>query len=233
MRCIETIVENRNLHAEGSNRLLVDGDEQIPGLDTSRTLHSPRWAHLEGVGGYLFEPGTVLKMRRETRSGAWSTINGTGPTEVLQRRFLTVWIWHGTNPYGHSYGYVLLPGATAEQTAAAATSGGHEVLVNDELTQAARIGDVRGFAFWQANSVDGVTTDGPGTVLIKDADGIRTVAVTPHGVGGDALIVELPSGVWSTLADDGEATVATRGDTISITVPRSSTPREFTVVFHL
>src|SRR5690606_38890965 len=94
----ETSAENRNLHEGGESALLVDGSERIPGLDTSATLHSPRWAHLEGVGGYVFEDDTVLKMRREHRTGSWADINVAGSTDPITRRFLTLWIWHGAHP---------------------------------------------------------------------------------------------------------------------------------------
>lgn len=237
---VETVVENRNLHETGTNRLLVDGQEHVPDLYASHTVHDPGWAHLEGVGGYLFEPGTVLSMRREQRSGAWSDINGGGPTDEIGRRFLTLWMSHGANPDSETYAYVLVPGAAPAATEAEAADPRYEVLANDEQVQAARISPgVRGFAFWKAGSVDDVSTNGPGAVLIKDADDIRTVVVTAHGDGAP-LSVLVPAGGWTDVVDDGGAQVSVRRRPIRgskdpelvfrIHVPRSPSPQEYTVV---
>ncbi|MBZ2197873.1 polysaccharide lyase 8 family protein [Occultella gossypii] len=239
---VETILENRNLHATGENRLLVDGQEQIPGMGTSRTVHNPRWAHLEGVGGYLLEPSSVLKMKREERSGAWSDINVAGPPDVITRRWLTLWLWHSANPNSKTYGYVLLPGATPEETAAEAAEPRYTVLANDELVQAVEIRpsgrDVsQGFAFWRAHTIDaegtrahGTSADGPGTVVVKDETRVRTIAVTPHGGAEGTLVVSLMSAGWPQVIDNGGADVQLDGPSLRITVPRTTVPQQFTVV---
>ena len=120
-RRIETIVENRNLHADAGRRFVVDGVIQDPDLGIERRHLGVQWAHLEGVGGYVFPGGADLMSLREERAGTWHAIDvgvSTGGDEVEVRRFFhTMWLDHGVSPRRAGYMYVLLPGASEEGTA--------------------------------------------------------------------------------------------------------------------
>ena len=120
-RRIETIVENRNLRADAGRRFVVDGVAQPPDLGIERRHLSVQWAHLEGVGGYVFPGGVDLMALREERTGTWHAIDvgvSTEGDEVEVRRvFHTLWLDHGISPRGAGYMYVLLPGASEEETA--------------------------------------------------------------------------------------------------------------------
>ncbi|WP_370370636.1 polysaccharide lyase 8 family protein [Catenulispora sp. GP43] len=120
-RRIETIVENRNLHVDAGRRFVVDGVVQEPELGVERRHLGVQWAHLEGVGGYVFPGGTDLISLREERTGTWHAIDvgvSTEGDEVEVRRvFHTLWLDHGVSPRRAGYMYVLLPGASEEGTA--------------------------------------------------------------------------------------------------------------------
>jgi hyaluronate lyase len=120
-RRIETIVENRNLRADAGRRFVVDGVAQPPDLGIERRHLSVQWAHLEGVGGYVFPGGVDLMSLRAERTGTWRAIDvgvSTEGDEVEVRRvFHTLWLDHGISPRGAGYMYVLLPGASEEETA--------------------------------------------------------------------------------------------------------------------
>lgn len=53
-RPIETVIDNRNLHTAGAPRFVVDGRPQSVEPGWSASYDDPRWAHLDGVGGYVF-----------------------------------------------------------------------------------------------------------------------------------------------------------------------------------
>ncbi|WP_159620362.1 polysaccharide lyase 8 family protein [Ruania rhizosphaerae] len=227
---VETVVENRNLHYWGENVLEVDGAEPIPG-DTSATIHSPSWAHLEDVGGYLFGPGTVLKMLREQRSGSWSQINAGGSTGTILRRFVTMWIWHGAHPPGRAYEYALLPGATSAETAAAAAAPGYQVLANTADHQGVAFGgSTRAVIAWASGTVGEVSLDGPGAVVVDDHDGERVVGVGAHGTGGSSLVVTMPAGPYLAVTDSDGADVTLAAGVLRIEVPRVSPVRQHHIV---
>ncbi|MBL1119709.1 polysaccharide lyase 8 family protein [Streptomyces sp. 110] len=209
-RTIETVVENRNLHAEGAHRLIVDGHRQPMELGWSAELGDARWAHLEGTGGYVFPSGGPLRALREERTGTWRSLSTGGSTTPVSRRYATLWFDHGPSPDSASYAYVLLPGSTETATLAWSRSLPARVLANDAAVQAVaspRLGLLAAH-FWAAGSVDGLSSDGPGTVLVCRRDEGISVAVADPGRTATTLTVRLPFPVSKVVSAD---------DTVSVT----------------
>ncbi|MEV0318375.1 polysaccharide lyase 8 family protein [Streptomyces sp. NPDC050658] len=219
-RTIETVVENRGLHAEGTPRLTVDGRRQPSRTGWSAPLPDAHWAHLEGTGGYVFPDtpgagaqGPRVHALREERTGTWRAINTGadtgGSTTPVTRRYLTLWLDHGTSPADSSYAYVLLPGASAAATAAWSRSRPVRIVANDATAQAveARREGLVAAHFWQAGTAAGITASGPGTVLVRRRDDGISVAVADPGRTGTNLTVELPFPVSEVLRADGTVTV--------------------------
>ncbi|MFD6432766.1 polysaccharide lyase 8 family protein [Streptomyces venezuelae] len=223
-RTIETVVDNRNLYADGpARRLTVDGRGQ-PGHDGwSARLGGARWAHLSGTGGYVFPsyPGRPrpavdegLRALREVRVGAWRDINTGadtgGSASPVTRRYLTLWLDHGVSPSAASYAYVLLPGASAAATAVWALSSPVRVVANDsdvQAVEARRVGLLAAH-FWAPGRAGGLSSSGPCTVLVRRGRGGVSVAVADPGRTGSTVDVELPFPVRGVVrADD---TVAVR-----------------------
>ncbi|RVU28959.1 hypothetical protein EOT10_03660 [Streptomyces antnestii] len=221
-RTIETVVENRNLHADGTPAFLVDGERQPEEQGWSASLTDCGWAHLDGTGGYVFPdypgrgPGGVpLRALREERTGKWGDLNSgadTGGDSVpVTRRYVTLWHDHGSSPTDSSYAYVLLPGASAAATGAWAHSRPVRIVANDATVQAVevrRLGLVAAH-FWGPGSAGGLTSSGPGTVLVQRRDEGISVAVADPGRTGSTLTVELPFPVSTVTRADDTVTVTT------------------------
>ncbi|CAL9581975.1 Xanthan lyase [Streptomyces sp. enrichment culture] len=149
---VETVVDNRNLGAHG----------------TQRFVRGPGWAHLEDHGGWLLldgEPHTL----REDRTGAWSDINTGSSTERRTRRWQTLWLDHGTDPADARYAYVLMPGASRRTVARrAAGPGWLSVLANDAACQAVRVPALGLTAanFWRPGTAGPLTASAGASVLI-------------------------------------------------------------------
>ncbi|TXS01548.1 hypothetical protein EAO73_23880 [Streptomyces sp. col6] len=195
-RPVETVIENRNLGADGRNRLLVDG---IPGRNG--TAGHARWAHIEGVGGYVLPGGAALRTLREERTGTWRAIDTGadtgGSTDPVTRRYLTLWLDHGTSPAGAGYAYVLLPGASAAATAVWSASRPVRIVANDATAQAVedRRTGLTAVHFWAAGTAAGITASGPATVLVRRRGGRVSVAVADPGRTGTSVTVGLPFAV--------------------------------------
>ncbi|NEC68585.1 polysaccharide lyase 8 family protein [Streptomyces sp. SID9727] len=191
---VETIIENRNLGADGLNRLLVDG---VPRSGNGASERA-RWAHIEGVGGYVLPDGAVLRTLREERTGTWRAIDTGadtgGSTDPVTRRYLTLWLDHGPSPDGAGYAYVLLPGASAAATAVWSASRPVRVLANDATAQAVedRRTGLTAVHFWAAGTAAGITASGPATVLVRRRGGRVSVAVADPGRTGTSVTVGLP-----------------------------------------
>ncbi|MGW0560809.1 polysaccharide lyase 8 family protein [Streptomyces sp. NPDC003016] len=166
----ETIVDNRMLGEGGTHPLTVD------------TGHAtPRWAHLEGHGGWVFPGGADLKTLREDRTGSWSDINTTSTTERRTRRYQTLWLDHGTDPVDASYAYLLMPGASRRTVAArSADRDWLKVLANTRAVQAVAVRSLAVTAanFWQPGTVERLTATAPASVLVRRERRTATLAVS-------------------------------------------------------
>ncbi|MYZ41107.1 polysaccharide lyase family 8 super-sandwich domain-containing protein, partial [Streptomyces sp. SID4917] len=80
---VETVVDNRNLGEHSAHAFTLDGGPR------------PRWAHLDGHGGWLFPGGARLVTLAEERAGSWNDINTTGSPERRTRHYRTLWFDHG------------------------------------------------------------------------------------------------------------------------------------------
>ncbi|MFD9222174.1 polysaccharide lyase 8 family protein [Streptomyces sp. NPDC060064] len=152
---VETIVDNRNLGADGTNDFTA-------GIG---------WAHLEGHGGWIFPDGTEPpRTLREDRTGAWSDINTTSSTERVTRRYQTLWLDHGTDPADASYVYLLMPGAS-RRTLAARARDKHwlEILANTGACQAVSVRSLGLTAanFWQPGTVGRLTSTAEASALVR------------------------------------------------------------------
>ncbi|MFB6940187.1 polysaccharide lyase 8 family protein [Streptomyces sp. NPDC060286] len=224
-RTVETIVENRNLGTDGRHGLLVDGVRQPVDQGWTRDFERARWAHVEGVGGYVFPEGTALRALREQRTGTWRAINTGadtgGSTDPVTRRYLTLWVDHGLSPADARYAYVLLPGASAAATSVWSHSRPVRTVANDATAQAVEVrrAGLTAVNFWGAGTAAGITASGPASVLVQRRGGRVSVAVADPGRTLTTLSVELPFRVRSVVeADDTVSLVPGRRPVLTVAV---------------
>ncbi|MDF6046243.1 polysaccharide lyase 8 family protein [Streptomyces sp. JH14] len=214
-RTVETVVENRNLGAGGTQRLLVDGARRPDELGWTQDFDRAGWAHVEGVGGYVFPDTTNLRALREERTGTWRAVNTGadtgGSTDPVSRRYLTLWLDHGVSPTDAGYAYVLLPGASAAATAVWSYSRPVRIVANDTTAQAveARRHGLTAVNFWGAGTAAGITASGPASVLVQRRGPELTVAVAEPSRTLTSLTVELPFPADRVVTADDSVSVTT------------------------
>ncbi|MBO1330527.1 polysaccharide lyase 8 family protein [Streptomyces sp. VRA16 Mangrove soil] len=218
---VESVVDNRNLGAAGTAALTVNGRAQPSGAGWNATVQGARWAHLAGHGGYLFPGGASLTALREERTATWQSINGGGSTAPVTRRYVTLLADHGTDPADASYAYVLLPGATAQRTAArAADRDWLAVTANSGAQQGVRVPPLglTSVAFWEPGTVGKVTVDAPLIVQIRERrDGTATVCVSDPTRSVQAATLMWRRPVKSVVSQPGSVTDASVGRELKLT----------------
>ncbi|BCJ39126.1 lyase [Actinocatenispora thailandica] len=227
---VQTIVENRNLHTDGTNTLLLDGSAQPSRQGWSTVADGVRWAHLAGVAGYVFLDGPVsLSAKREERTGRWRDINAGGPTDPITRRYLTLWLDHGTGPSDSRYAYLLLPGASAARTSRVAAQPGILVLANDTGAQAIRVPrlGITAANLYRPGTVRGqgalpTTVDGPAAVLLRQAADALTVVVADPTHRSDRLTVRVVAAGYTAWRADDSVTVTSTGRALTFRVDTSA-----------
>lgn len=218
---VETTVENRNLGPTGGAPFTVDGTVKPVAYPWSQTLTDARWAHIGGHGGYVFQSGTTVRALRDARDGSWSTINKGGSRTVLNRKYLTMYVDHGTDPANASYAYQLMPGATAAHTRArAANPQWLTVLANTDSRQGVAVRSL-GFTavnFWSGGTVGTLTASDPCSVMISEReDGTAVIAVSDPMRMRTGLTLTWRRAVAAVTAAPATVTSAATGKALTLT----------------
>ncbi|MGQ4387836.1 polysaccharide lyase 8 family protein [Streptomyces sp. SAS_270] len=224
---VESTVDNRNLGPTGNTSFQVDGVTKPLTYPWSQTLTGAGWAHIGGHGGYVFPGGAAVKALREARDGKWSDINKGGSSTVLNRKYLTLYVDHGTNPADAAYAYLLMPGATAAQTQTrAATTNWLSVLANTDNQQGVAVPSLgfTGVNFWFGGTVGALTASNPCCVMINEnSDGTAMICVSDPMRKQTGLTLTWNRAVSSVTSKPATVTSATTGSTLTLTFGDLST----------
>ncbi|GAA1730526.1 polysaccharide lyase 8 family protein [Isoptericola hypogeus] len=195
----ETVVENRSFSTDADPVLTLDGAR----VTTPAEAATPAWAHLDGVAGYVFLGGQDVRAGVADRSGSWYDVNSGGDTggstDLRTRRYATLGVRHQAGTTGGRYGYVILPGASAERTAELtadhAEELGVEVLRQDataHVVRAVRRGRWFLFAHLFAVTDEGpVRATGPCAVLVSGTARTADLAVSSPSKSLERATVEI------------------------------------------
>ncbi|MFG2650532.1 polysaccharide lyase 8 family protein [Streptomyces sp. NPDC048436] len=218
---VETTVENRNLGPTGTTPFQVDGAAKPTAVPWSATLTGAKWAHIGGHGGYVFPGGATVKALREERTGKWSDINKGGATTAIARKYLTMYVDHGTAPTKGTYAYVLMPGASAAQTAARATDTGWlQILANSDDQQGVSVPTLgfTGVNFWFGGTVGKLTASAPCSVQISEkSDGTAVICVSDPMRAQTSLTLAWNRAVSAVTAKPATVTSAATGASLKLT----------------
>ena len=147
-----TTVENRMFPDGARAGLVVDGEQ----VNSSTTVLDARWAHVEGVGGYLFPGGVTLEADMSQRMGSTRrverTIEDIPRSDRVSREWATLDLHHPESV--HAAWWMLLPAADIAETEAASAAIGAsdqqiQVVRNDATAQIVRLeGTTMAAAIW-------------------------------------------------------------------------------------
>lgn len=201
---VSTIVENR-LWRE-NDKMFVNGSAISPTGGQTYTKNDITSIHFSNMGGYVFLDNCTVKYKKAENGKA---------------DFMEIWIAHGKSPKGAKYSYVYLPEATPEETTAYQGNPDIQILSETDKIHAVKetkLG-VTGYVFYEAGSVNGVTSDKPVAVMVKEgADGVTVSVSDPtHKLTSATITIELSSlGSAVTAPENVSATV--NGNTLTLTV---------------
>lgn len=154
---VNTYIDNRALFLSAdANAAAITVDGRLCRSDDLHTesVLQPSWVHLGSFGGYCLPAG------------------GDAVLHVTEgeRQFFELWLAHGTKPQNAAYAYVMLPGRTAEETAAYSADPDTEIAVCTEKLHVVRekkLG-ITAMVFWEAGTYGGITADAPCIVMCKE-----------------------------------------------------------------
>lgn len=208
-RQVETIVENRQLNAQGSNELIADGKALPAEAGWQEQLSGISWAHLEGNApgsdiGYYFPGKADITATREARTGSWRDVNDNGSTEPITRHYASLAFDHGTAPRNESYAYVLLPGFGTDGTESYSQQPDIEIISDGSSVHAVRenVLGLTAFNFWTSDTSDFVRSYQPASVMVKEEGDVLTIAVSDPTQKQSKLVLDVGKAVLDELASD-------------------------------
>ncbi|MDO5416214.1 MAG: polysaccharide lyase 8 family protein [Lachnospiraceae bacterium] len=222
---VETIIENRKLRADGSNRVASDGnpaegredeawidicDDGPERAEKGTLLSETSWLWLEGSRegadiGYYFPEKTDVMALKETRTGNWSAQGRSEGEET--NSFACFWLEHGRNPVDAGYAYVLLPGRSLSDMRVYAEHPDIEILERSSRAHGARRRSegLTMVNFWEdgETTAGGITSDRAASVTMQVAENRITVGVAdPEQRETGSIRLTLPHGAEQILSAD-------------------------------
>jgi hyaluronate lyase len=235
-RTIETTIENRKINTAGNNAFTVNSVAKSTTLGWSETMSGVNWMHLAGnvAGsdiGYYFPTATTVKALREAKTGTWANRNTYAKfvdNTSLTRNFLTLWMYHGSNPTNASYAYVLLPNRTNAEVSSYAATPNITILTNSTSAQAVKETtlNVVGANFWNdaptTVNVGGtafLTSNKKASVLTREsANDIGLFLADPTQANTGSIQLEIHRAATGVISSDAGITVTQLSPTIIVTV---------------
>lgn len=233
---VQTIVENRMLHASGANKLTVNGAEVPDALGSSHTWTNAQWAHLEGVGGYIYTAPRPLTAQRYERTGSFRDIDTAGSTTPITRRYLTLSQDHGIDPTNGIYIYLVAPQATVARTEELYTHRNVQILNNNTNVQSVRQGST-GLTmanFWNpaGGTTDGIAVNRGCSVIVRENNSLTICVAEPNRTGTTIRVsVTAAFSNYRLLSKDSTITVVSTGSTIVLDVRPSTFGRTMAATF--
>ena len=182
-----TTVEHRRLvkdNESGTEKVISDGKAILEDTKSGIELDSPSYVHLEGFAGYVFPEKCKVyagKYKFNAQDGTFDHYfrDSGDKLEDKDKTFFELRIEHGKNPKDEKYSYVILPTATAEETAKYAQSPEVKILRNDERVQSVTkesVG-VTSTVFYVPETASGITATIPSIVMTKRTESTLKISV--------------------------------------------------------
>ena len=239
---VRTVVEHRNLGEKprellvslgSSDRTVRAGATKAAASEIARAsaVGGARWAHLEGVGGYVFLDGAPgLTASVAPREGTWqrnntSTEAGTG--DVRTRQYATLAYSHGSGAdvTGSTYAYVVLPGAGVARTKAQARRSPVTVLRNDATAQGLRYrGGLTAANFWKPGTVGDFTANASLCLIARQSGGMARISLSdPTQTQTEVTLVVANTRARRVRgADAGRVTLVRSGSLVTLSIDVSA-----------
>lgn len=173
---IETIIDNKQLLNDMSNRITMDilafpcaavSEELVCEL---QTLHLTGNAGAASDIGYYFPNMERVHVLCERREGTWNSAE-VNPDHICDNPFAAYWIAHGKSPRDAGYAYVILPGRSAEGTRQYGDSGEVEILECTPSAHAVRNNrlNILGIHFWEEKpyTCGGISCDTQASIMLR------------------------------------------------------------------
>lgn len=205
-KAVDTIVENRKIKDDNSNEFIVNNN---PISETANTSN-PKWAYLEGTGGYFFPSGGQLLSQKETRKGNWKQLR-TKESKTMSppKNYASMWLKHGENPVNEKYAYVFLPNMSKSNTISYSQNPDISILANGANVHAVKdnSSNTTSAIFWSSGNVRDIKSSGPSSIILQNKDNTLSISASDPTQNQDSITFEIDKNAEKVISKDEEVNV--------------------------
>ena len=201
-----------------------------------------KWVNQGGVGYFFLAPVSNATISAVAQSGNWASLNTAASSATVTSNVFSLYINHGNAVSNGSYGYIAVPGITADQMDAYLAANPIQVLSNTSTIQAVRQSSLNmtQAAFYSAGSFaiapgQTIGTSAPSAVILQSQPNTLKLSASSPQASSGALNVTLAgvnlSGGSTWFDSMGTATVGfnlpsgnTAGSTVGVTLSSDGNP---------
>lgn len=195
----EIVCLGSSIHCDSDNPVVTSVEQRFSAGDVVHGVNN-HWVYHDGVG-YVFPSSQDVLLTNGPQSGTWADLGGGGSSAVSTASVFSLWIDHGTHPDGSGYAYILLPGSTAEATAAYLAHPRVEILSQTDNAHGVRHAGlgITAVVFFAPGKVADIEVDRPCIVMIRKdhlsvCDPANKSGTVHVSVAGKPYTIDLPAG---------------------------------------
>ena len=213
-----TTVENQK-QVSNFGKLYLNDETTAVSAATDTKVSGVKYAYISQYGSIIFPEKQDLTVKLASNSGY---------------KFAEIFFDHGVNPTDDTYSYIILPLASREEGKAYYENPDVEILSNTKQIQSVRDNTLglTGIVFWGATEFQGITPDFACTMMVKDTENGKQIAVsdpTTKLSGSHTIVLD---GVYSLAGTHDKVTVTADGSKTTVTVDLTGVAGQ-TVLFDL
>jgi hypothetical protein len=197
---VVTTVENQK-----SNEMYLNDDKEAIAYTEDTLVEGVKYAHIKGYGSIVFPEKQDLTVKL---------------AQAERTYFTEIMFNHGVNPTNDTYSYIILPLASQEDGKAYYENPDVEILANTDTIQSVRDNKLglTGIVFWEATEFQGITPAFACTMMVKDTEGGKQIAVSDPTMslrGKHTIVVD---GVYTLEGTNDKVTVTDDGSKTTVSV---------------
>ena len=213
-----TTVENQKM--AGTIKLYLNDDEKSITAASDTKISDLKYLYISKYGSIVFPEKQDL------------TVN-INVTET-KSRFVEIFFDHGVNPKDDTYSYIILPLMKRDECKVYYENPDVKILSNTKEIQAVRENTLgmTGIVFWKAVEFEGITPDFACTMLVKDTENGKQIAISDPTMKVTGKHTVTLDGVYKLSGTNDKVTVSTAGGKTTVTVDMTGMDGQ-TVLFDL
>ncbi len=203
---VQTIIENRKIKNDNSNIFQIDNKS----ISSPTNILNPKWAFLEGTGGYYFPISGNISAQKQSRSGNWKQIKNTASDLTTPiRNYAQILINHGVNPTNEKYAYVFLPNSSQSTTSSYAQKPDISILAQNSAAHAVKENklNITAANFFGSGNAGDISSSGNSSIIVDEEPESINISIADPTQENDSVNITINKNATDVISKDPQINV--------------------------